>query len=119
MLPKVVPFVLFGEFRVSNGTLQFIKNVKQEEKNKTKNPPYFCIFWSCKQITDVRLLVCDMIKMQKYDQNEKKRRSEVLITRIAGIKIYEAKTLRYIINKAVKKELHGRAIRANTAPINI
>lgn len=27
----------------------------------------------------------------------------MLITRIAGIKIYEAKTLRYIINKAVKK----------------
>lgn len=45
-----------------------------------------------------------MIKMQKYDQNEKKRRSEVLITRIAGIKIYEAKTLRYIISKAVKKK---------------
>lgn len=41
--------------------------------------------------------------MQKYDQNQKKRRSEVLITIIAAIKIYEAKTLRYIINKAVKR----------------
>lgn len=28
MLPKVVPFVLFGEFRVSDGTLQCIKNGK-------------------------------------------------------------------------------------------
>lgn len=60
-----------------------------------------------------------MIKMQKYDQDEKERRSEVLITRIAGIKIYEAKTLRYIINKAVKKKMHGRAIRATTALVNI
>lgn len=51
----------------------------------------------------MRLLECDMIKMQKYDQDEKERRSEVLITRSAGIKIYEAKTLRYIINKAVKR----------------